>query len=63
MVARRQTTKRTRRPRGQGRPRRSRGRSQKDARKLCDWVRGRMDLPETPSLNKALAGKHIAFRE
>ncbi|KAF9649842.1 hypothetical protein BDM02DRAFT_3113085 [Thelephora ganbajun] len=59
MVIRRQKSKRTRRPRGQGPPRLHRAPAQKDASKLCNWVQGRKNLREVPSLNRALTGKHI----
>lgn len=60
MVIRRQKPKRTRLPRGQGKPRNHRVREKRVARKLCDWLkRGRNDRL-TPSFNEALAGKYIS---
>ena len=60
MIIRRQMPKRTRLPRGEGRPRIHRTREQKDSRKLRDWVRRRDGLHKSPSVNEALAGKHTS---
>jgi len=57
MVVRRQTSKPARLPRGQGRIRGYRKRSQKDAAKLCGLIQRRKGDKELPSLNKALTGK------
>ena len=61
MVIRRQTTERTKRPRSKGPPRRHRIQTQKDTSKLCAWVQRRDGLPEAPSINSALAGKHVLY--
>jgi len=61
MVIRRQTAKRTRRPRSEGRPRPQRTQMQKDGSKLCAWVRRYEGFKRAPTLNKALAGKHILY--
>ena len=56
MVIRCQAPKRTRLPRGEGRPRNHRVREKKDIRKLCDWVQRWDKLQASPSVNEALAG-------
>ena len=59
MVFRRQTTKETRRPRGQGRPRPHRVRTQEVADKLRTWVQQQEGLLKPPSLKRALEGKCV----
>jgi len=60
MVVQRRAPKRTRLPHGQGRPRPSRVQKQGDARKLRNWVQRQNGSQKPPSLNKALASKHIS---
>jgi len=59
MVFQRQTTEEARRPRGEGRPRPHRVRTQKVADKLRTWVQQREGLLEPPSLKRALESKRV----
>jgi len=59
MITRRQKPKRTRLPRGQGRPRPSRVWTRRHGHKLCNWVQQWKNLQESPSFNVALEGKYI----
>ena len=59
MIIRRQTPKRARLPRGEGRPRDHRVREQRDTRKLRDWVQQWDGHWASPTVNEALAGKYI----
>jgi hypothetical protein len=59
MVIQRQKAKKPRLPRGQGRARPTRVMTQGEASKLCDWVH-QNGFKKAPSVNQALAGKHIS---
>ena len=57
MIIRRQKPKRARLPRGEGRARPRRGKAQKDAQLLCDWLQRREKIAESPSVSDALEGE------
>jgi hypothetical protein len=61
MVIRRQTSKRTRLPRGQGKPRQYRVQIQEDTARLYDWAQREAGLPVGSTFNMALEGKHISY--
>ena len=56
---RRQVPKRTRLPRGKGQLHEGRRKAQADLRELCSLVKVWKGLKRVPTIEKALAGKHI----
>jgi len=61
MIIRRQNAKRTRRPPGQGPFRPERIQVKRDIANLLTWVWRYEDLERRPSINDALAGKHMLY--
>ena len=61
MVIRRQTAKRTRRAPGHGPPRPERMQVKRDVARLLAWVQRHEGLTQAPSINEALAGKHMLY--